>query len=1119
MNCAICGCDNRAGAKFCGECAASLADVVVCPRCQTPNPKTRKFCDSCGQQLASPKITPSPDPRSYTPKHLAEKILTTRSALEGERKQVTVLFADVKGSMDLASQLDPEDWHSVLDGFFRVLSDGVHRFEGTVNQYTGDGIMALFGAPIAHEDHAARACYAALHLKDELRRYGEELKRKRGLVFSARMGINSGEVIVGKIGDDLRMDYTAQGETVGLAARMEGLADPGTAYLSERTAALVTGLFILRDLGPFEVKGITEPLRVYELEGAGALRTRLEVSRSRGFSKFVGREAEMRVLETALERALRGQGQVVGVVGDPGLGKSRLCLEFVERCRGRGIFVNEGHCPPHGKSIPYLPILELWRSYFGVTVSDPDAEARRKIAGTLLLLGEAFREELPIVFEFLGVGDPERPAPLIAPEARERSLFAFLRHLTHALAERQPFVILIDDVHWIDPASDAFLAQFADAIEGRRVLFLANFRPEYHGVWLRKSHYQQLAILPLGSEAAEALLDDLVGKDPTLTSLRQRIGDRTAGNPFFVEEVVQALAETHALEGVRGAYRLARPVEALEIPGTVQIVLAARIDRLAEREKRLLQTAAVIGRTFAESILEHVAGLAGPDLASSITHLKEAEFVFEQTLYPEVEYAFKHPLTREVAYGSQLTEQRRRIHGAIARAIAEGESGKLDEQAATIAHHFEEAGEFVEAAEWGKRAAEWAGINSPAEALRHWLKVAELLRDAPESSQTIALAITARAQSILYGWRVGMPEAEAETLFNEGRALAERGGDSRSLALLLMGYGTYRGNMGAASDYLKLCFEAARVADETDDAMLKLNVGSVVPYAYYVAGRLREILTWLERYLAGVPERRGPGITFGDPYLALILFKGIAAASMGDLQRARIEYDSVLRPAQEVGASDVECYLHAVYADLGWATADVATALTHSRQAVEIADTTGNANLRTWAHAALGRALLLRGEWKGAAEESETAVRLARERRTSMERETVYLAQLAEASLGGGDLGSARAFAEEAVATAVQKEVRFYEISAQLTLARVLLRGAGVELREAIEAALRRALELVDESGAKTHEPFIRVELANLARLTRDEATRERELRAAHRLFLEIGAPIRAAAVAKELES
>jgi class 3 adenylate cyclase len=405
MRCSSCGSENREGRKFCAGCGAAL--TLACVACGASNQPGERFCGECGKPLlGAARPSPPPDPRSYTPQHLAEKILTSRSALEGERKQVTVLFADVKGSMDLAEQVDLEEWHKIMDRFFAILSEGIHRFEGTINQFTGDGIMALFGAPIAHEDHARRACYGALYLRDELRRYADDLRRKSSVNFSVRMGMNSGEVVVGKIGDDLRMDYTAQGHTVGLAARMEQLAEAGRVYLTEETARLVSGFFRLRDLGPFDLKGVSAALRVYELEGVSALRTSIEVSRSRGFSRFVGRADEMAALEAALGRAVEGSGQVVGVVAHPGFGKSRLCFEFAERCRARGITVYEAHGVSHGKLIPFLPIVELFRAFFRISDQDGSEAAREKIAGRMLLLDEGLKDALPLVFDFLDVPVP-----------------------------------------------------------------------------------------------------------------------------------------------------------------------------------------------------------------------------------------------------------------------------------------------------------------------------------------------------------------------------------------------------------------------------------------------------------------------------------------------------------------------------------------------------------------------------------------------------------------------------------------------------------------------------------------------------------------------------------------
>ena len=384
MRCLRCQQENPPGSNFCLGCGSRLGDT--CRLCGAVLVAAARFCIKCGIALeGQASDSPFPSPASYTPQHLAERSLTSKTALEGERKHVTVLFADLKGSTELAEQVNPEEWHRILDRFFEILTAGVHRFEGTVNQYTGDGIMALFGAPIAHEDHAQRACYAALHLREGLRRYTDELRLSRGLNFGVRVGMNSGEVVVGKIGDDLRMDYTAQGQTVNLAARMEHIAAPDHIYLTDRTARQVEGYFRLRDVGPLGIKGVREAVRVWDLEDVGPLRTRLDAARSRGFSKFVGRERELAALEDAFDQAASGHGQVVGVVAAAGTGKSRLCTEFVARCRARGIQIADAQCPTIGKSVPFLPLLELLRDLFGITDSDSPGEARGKIVGAFSL--------------------------------------------------------------------------------------------------------------------------------------------------------------------------------------------------------------------------------------------------------------------------------------------------------------------------------------------------------------------------------------------------------------------------------------------------------------------------------------------------------------------------------------------------------------------------------------------------------------------------------------------------------------------------------------------------------------------------------------------------------------
>ena len=1115
MGCAVCSHENPPRAKFCQQCGARLE--IRCARCGSELPLSARFCHDCG--LPAVDTTPAtPEPRVYTPKHLAEKILTSRVALEGERKQVTVLFADVKGSMELAEQLDPEAWHGIMDRFFQLLAAGVHRFEGTVNQYMGDGIMALFGAPVAHEDHARRACYAALHLAGELRRYATELRLRQALSFSVRMGLNSGEVVVGKIGDDLRMDYTALGHTVGLAARMEQLAEPGKVFLTEHTARLVAGFFTLRDLGESAVKGVGAPLRVYELEGVGALRTRLDVARARGFSRFVGRTAEMASLEAALGRAVAGTGQVIGVVAEAGVGKSRLCHEFTERARAQGIAVYDAHCVAHGKMIPFLPVLELLRGYFGITDQDGDEAARRKVAGTLLLLDPELTDALPLLLEFLGVPDPERPVPRMDPEARQRQLFELIRRLVHARSRREPAVLLIDDLHWIDGASEGFVETIIEALSGTRTLFLVNFRPEYHAGWTQKSYYQQLPLLPLGPEAIAELLAALLGTDPSLAGLVERVRERTRGNPFFIEEVVQSLLEAGTLEGTKGSYRLARPVAEVAIPATVQAVLAARIDRLPEREKQILQTAAVIGKEFSEPILQAVVDLPPSELAAALRALVAAEFLYEAALFPQAEYAFRHPLTQEVADRSQLAERRARVHAAVARAIAAQYPERLDERAALLAQHWEAAGEALEAARWHARAATWSGTSDPTQALRHWRKVRELADALPESGETVTLGLAARSFSLIYGWRLGISHEEAEVVFSEAERMASKAGDIGSRAILLSAYGIVRGlNEGDVREYARLARQAFALAEESGDPAICVGAAPTA-YGLFCTGEYREGVSIYDRAieLADGDVTVGAGILFACPYALCHALKGIHLLELGELEEARRLLEQGRKIAREQGDIEQVGWSHMWSSWLAYFQGEPEAALAHAQQALEIAERIGGSFLRAMAWFHMGLAERMRGEWQRAIEALERSLAIARERRHA-EHDAWRLALLGESYLGLGDLERARALVAEGVEIAQTRGHRSGETHASLALARVLLGSAGPAARAEIEAALARALELTRDTGAKAFEPLVHVELAELARQSGDAEGRERELREAHRLFTAIGAPLRAEQVAREL--
>ncbi|HYC56776.1 MAG TPA: adenylate/guanylate cyclase domain-containing protein [Candidatus Binatia bacterium] len=1106
MRCPHCQHENQEGARFCQECGTSL--TPDCTSCGARLPAGAKFCIECGTRVAG-VVAPIP-PRSMTPAHLVDKILRNKNALEGERKQITILFADVQESMSLSETVDPETWTRILDGFFAILSDGIHRFEGTINNFTGDGVMALFGAPIAHEDHAQRACFAALYLIDELAKYAEIVRRDEGLNFSVRMGMNSGEVIVGRIGDDLHMDYTAQGHTVGLASRMESLAAADKCYMTEHTATLVADYFSLRDLGPHRIKGVSGMLRVFELQGIGANRTRLDVSRSRGLSRFVGREIEMNLLEEALEKTRAGSPQIVGVMAEGGAGKSRLCFEFIERCKGRGLRVICGHCVAHGTMIPFYPVLELLRDYFGIEERDSGQAAREKVAGRLLLIDDKLRPSLPLVFEFLGIPDPEWPAPPMDPEPRRRILYGALRRVLDCGTSDRPALIVLEDLHWIDGASQSFLEGMIEVLPSTSCMMLLNYRPEFRAPWSENPIFAQVALEPLGAEAISALLVDLLGEDGDLAPLRASIEHTTAGNPFFVEELVHALVEAGSLEGTRGRFRLVRPIEDIILPPTVHSVLAARIDHLPEAQKELLQTAAVVGKQFGEQVLSRVSTMSPTDLHVALQALCDAGFLYEREVYPQALYAFAHPLTQEVAYRTQLGERRRIMHGAIARVLDDLDTDGTGENAALLAHHWEAAGEMLEAALAYRRAADWASGSELAESRRHWTKVMELLERLAPGADTNELAVAATEGMLSICWRLGSPQEQAHGFYDWGWTWAERSGLASAKARLLGAYGIWHSFIGEIEQSLALYDQAADLLDETCDVALRITLLSRRAYSSLLAGKLKTGLRLAREVLDKLGDD-GPGdeVPAGD-YLFMMGFTGLALTYLGRLEEAGRILDRTLALGLEAGEVATANSLRGFGVTHAWFTGDAVRASALARGQLDFAERIGSPALRTGAYDSLGIAHLLHAQWDPAVTALETALTIARESGTFLQAEALMLSNMAEAYRGRGDFDLAVEIATEALAVARRRRTVMHECRSSLFLGRALIARGDTASLSAAAVALSDALAIVERTEARAYEPYVRMELASLAQASGDMSAHRRELARAVQLFREIGAPRRA---------
>jgi class 3 adenylate cyclase/tetratricopeptide (TPR) repeat protein len=979
---------------------------------------------------------------------------------DGERKQVTVLFADVSGSMDLAEGQDPEEWRKIMQRFFAVLAAAVERFDGTVDKFTGDGIMAVFGAPLAYEDHARRACYAALRMLDDVAEYAAELRRGPGLNFSTRIGINSGEVVAGAIGTDGEGGYTAIGHTVGLAQRMEALAEPGSAYLTEHTAALAAGFLELKGLGEFEIKGASQPVEVFQLAGVGAARSRLDLSRERGFSRFVGRDEEMTTLDAALDRAEAGEGAVVGIVAEAGIGKSRLSHEFCERCRARGLEVFEAQAQAHGQSIPLMPVLQMLRAYFGIGDREPERLTREKIAGRALLLDPEFGDDLPLAFDFLGVPDPDRPVPQMSPEARQRALGRIVCRLINAPNRHHTVVLVVEDLHWIDEASEAMLAELVASVEGTNTLAVVNFRPEYTLDWDDPPIYRRISLEPLGQGDTRELLRDLAGEDPSLDGLDEPIHERTAGNPFFVEEIVRELAEAGHLEGERGAYRLVRPVEEAGVPATVQTVLAARIDRLGPGSKQLLQVASVVGKEIGARALGLTAGLAEKELNPALCELVDGGFLYEAELYPERVLAFRHPLTREVAYGTQLGERRAATHAAAARALIELEPDRLDELAALVAHHMEAGDEPLEAARWSARAAHWAGHTRPQDALRMWRRVTALTQGLEETEETAALAVSSRLLQLEYAWRLGMPREEADELAAEATEIAERVGDVHSLALLTLLTTARPGAAEHSAEWIAAAEEAMRLADETGDASLRVAVRSAGAYAYMCAGDLNSLEETADLMLELIDEdpTLGAGIVVDCPIAWARMAKSVALRERDRPEEAEALLDEALRLAGAQGDPETESWIRGSKALLQADRGEIEAALALARRNCELTEQLGDVFSRSTALTSMAYVQVVGGEHEEALVTIELADRLYREAMGSGGETEAWRSTLrARALLGLNRDEEALEEIEWATDTARRRGMGWQIPSAFHTLAQARASAGAPGVEEALDAAAEAA--------------------------------------------------------------
>jgi len=848
MRCSNCGSENPVNRKFCGECGAPF--TVKCPKCGAENSAPFKFCGECGTTLgvatAASTIRAEPERSAIrvNPEAASE-------ALEGERKTVTALFADIKGSMDLIEDLDPEEARAIVDPALKLMMDAVHRYEGYVAQSTGDGIFALFGAPVAHEDHPQRALHAARSMQEDLKRYANKLRERGQPPLLVRVGVNSGEVVVRSIQTgDAHTEYTPIGHSVSLASRLQTLAAPGSVVIGESVRKFVEGYFELKALGASRIKGVSEPVEVFEVTGLGPLRTRLQRAAGRGLTKFVGREREMEALRHAAEQARAAHGQIVAAMAEPGIGKSRLFHEFKLTSQS-GWMVLEAFSVSHGKATAYLPVIDLLHGYFRITGEDDERIRREKVAGRIAILDRALEDTLPYLFALLGIVEGDDPLAQIEAQTRKRRTQEAIRRILVRESLNQPLIVIFEDLHWIDEQTQEFLNLLADSIANARILLLVNYRPEYSHRWNSKTYYTQLRLDPLGKENADEMLSALLGGETELAPLKRLIIERTEGTPFFMEETVQVLLDDGSL--VRnGVVKLTRPLAELRIPPTVQAILASRIDRLPSDAKDLLQMLAVIGREFPLGLMRGVTGRSDEELERMLEVLQLGEFIYEQPSFSESAYVFKHALTQEVAYGSMLVKRRKELHEATARQIEALFNSRLEDHYAALAHHYSCSGNSMKALEYLQLATQQAMQRSAnAEAISHLNAAMQFLKTLPENPQRdrqeLALQ-TMLGPALIATKGNGAPEVGA--VYQRAVQLGRQSGEDARLFPVLFGLRSFHLIRAELQPAFALGQQLLNLAEDTQDSGLLVEAHLALGNSLFLFGMLKPALKHFEQAIS-----------------------------------------------------------------------------------------------------------------------------------------------------------------------------------------------------------------------------------------------------------------------------
>lgn len=1060
----------------------------VCPSCGSEVSPTAKFCSECahplgeGRESGARRRFLSPD--KYTPEHLAKKVLTARSTLVGERKQITVLFADIKGSLELIADRDPEEAHKLLDPILERMMEAVHHYEGIVNSVMGDGIMALFGAPLAHEDHAVRACYAALRMQEIVARHADEVRRKHGFPVTVRVGINSGEIVVAAIGNDLSMDYSIVGPTTHLASRMEQMATPGSVFATADTLRLVEGYVEVKSIGPVPVKGLARPIEVYEIIGGGPERTRLQAAAGRGLTRFVGRDSEMSELREALDRARSGHGQVVAVVGEPGVGKSRLVHEFVHSPHTADCLLLETNSASYGHATSYLPVIELLRQYyFKINVRDSTRAIREKVTGKILALDPSLQDVIPPLLDLLDALDAGHPFQSLDPLQHRQYTYQAVSRLLLSENRTHPVVAVFEDLHWNDSLTVGLLNEVVVDAQDARLLLLVSYRPEYQDEWKGRSNYRQLRLDPLGSDSLAELLQDLLGSDASLPGLTTFLLDRADGNPFFVEEIVRSLVDSGVLAGTRGHYRLARPFSSTEVPPTVQAVLAARIDALPAAEKRLLQEAAVIGYDVPFALLHAICGLSEDELRDLLGNLQAAEFLYATQLFPDLQYTFKHSLTHDVAYAGLLHERRRDIHAHVVEVMEKLYADRLGEKVERLADHALRGQLLEKAVGYLRHAgAKAADREAYREAVVLFEQALGALAQLPETRERLEQAIDLRFDIRNVLQPLGDRERIAQYL-REAEELADRLGDKRRMGWVQSYLTEQFWMLGRYSESAAAGERAVSVAEQLSDLPLQVVTNLPLGLTHHTRGdyrRAMEYFRWNTTRLEGERARERFGM-FVLPAAFARSFIAWGLAELGEFADAYGVGEDALRIAEEAEHPFSCGYAHLGLGVVALRQGNLRRALRSFERAMAAGAFADSPVGFAYVALHFGYALSLAGRAGEGIPILEQSVGVA-ESKGFVARHALRLAYVSEAYLVAGRDDAAAAAGLRALELAKKHEERANEAYALRILGKIAVCGG--RLPEA-EIHFRSSLQLARELGMRPLEAHCHRGLADVFELKR----------------------------------